>query len=133
MTNKQFNIGIAAVTLIALLCAFLLTGFSDSYQAAREEEDATSVLIGTWLDDSNPDYMKLTFTKDGNFQIAGADAATYTTDAAAGTVTLVYNSSFGGTTVVYTYTLAENNTKLTLTDTTTSTTASYTKQADTTE
>lgn len=45
MTNKQFNIGIAAVTLIALLCAFLLTGFSDSYQAAREEEDATSVLI----------------------------------------------------------------------------------------
>ncbi|MGI6108597.1 MAG: hypothetical protein ACOYB8_01965 [Eubacteriaceae bacterium] len=130
MTNKQFNIGLVAVTLAALLAAFLLTGFSGSVSVAVKESDSASKLVGTWKDDTSPDIMNVTFTKGGVFQITGTDAAKYTADAEAGTITLVYASEYGGQTIVYNYTLSENDTKLAMTDTSTGTTNNYTKSTE---
>ncbi|MDO4287620.1 MAG: hypothetical protein Q4C55_00390 [Eubacterium sp.] len=127
MQKKIIPLGIAAVLVVGALLAFLtitLSGAAFGSDPKEADAPAGQSLVGTWVDTSTG--VDVTYTAGGVFQLQGSDVATYTTDNAAGTITLHYAQAYGGTEKVMTYVFNADDT-LSVTETDTGMTYTYTR------
>lgn len=122
MQKKHLIITVIVVVAVCAAAAFGLTAISAAIKA-NSQKDAGPSVVGGWTEDSTG--VAVTFTDDGVFKIMNSDAAVYSIDTKAGTMTFKYASAYGGQQVEMSYNVT--STKLTLTKTSTGEVQTYTR------
>lgn len=115
MTRKTFNIVLAVITIVSLLCAFALTSMSVQISRNKATNKAKEEVLGTWTNVTKP-QMIIQFTSDNEYKVMGEVQATYIVDPDEAIITLEYTPEMGGMIENYSYVFNSNHSQLTLTN-----------------
>jgi len=132
MTKKAFTIGTIMILFFSIALGFTtykvgaaLPFKSDTSTGFQLPTSSNNLIVGNWVE--NGTEVDVTFKDNGVFQIMGNDTANYELDSSASTITLTYAEALGGQVITMNYVFSDDNTKLTLTDTSTNTDYIYIK------
>lgn len=117
-------IGFIIVVAACVAAAFGLAKLSVAVHGGKTPSDA-SKFVGTWNEKTAG--TEVSFDAQGNFNILGNKAATYTVDSGKKEVTFQYLKAYGGSKAVMTYEIKGNT--MTLTNQSGNQKQTYTKKA----